>query len=133
MAVKTYSAAEAAAELGIDAKKLRSLVRDAPSFKNAGSGGRYTFRASDMPALRRLVAAHQGKPKTTRSRGKTLIADAPGLPILVARNDPAAVRAITEERVDRLEAALKATGKHISQMRNRETWRTQEEDSAASA
>lgn len=137
--MRTYSAAEAAQELGMEgdpklaAKLLRSLVRDAPSFKNAGSGGRYEFRTSDLPALRKLVDAHRGKPKTTRSKGKTLIKDAPGLPILVARNDPAAVRAITEERVDRLEAALMATGKHISQMRERESWRTQAEDAAASA
>lgn len=131
--MRTYSAAEAAAELQVDSKTLRRLVRNAPAFRNAGSGGRYVFRTSDLPALRKLVAEHQGKPKTTRSRGKTLIEDAPGLPMRVARTDPAAVKKITEDRVDRLEAALKATGKHISQMRNRETWRTQEEDAAASA
>lgn len=138
--MRTYSAAEAAQELGMEgdpklaAKLLRSLVRDAPSFKNAGSGGRYVFRTSDLPALRKLVDTHRGKPKSTRSKGKTLIKDAPGLPILVARNDPNAVRKITNERVDRLEAALKATGKHISQIEQVRDWRqTQAEEAAASA
>lgn len=131
--MRTYSAAEAAQELKIDSKTLRRLVRSAPSFKNAGSGGRYVFRSSDLPALKKLVEGHHEKPKGTRARGKTLIEDAPGLPIRVARTDPAAVKKITEERVDRLEAALRATGKHISQMRARETWRTQEEDAAAAS
>lgn len=120
--MKTFSAAEAAAELGVDGKTLRRLVRAAKAFANAGSGGRYTFTSADMPALREIVSSHTDKPKGSRAKGVSLIEDLPGLPVRVARTDPAAVRKITEERVNRLEAALLATGKHISQMRDRDGW-----------
>ena len=119
--MRSYTAAEIASELGTDGKTLRRLVRNAPQFKNAGSGARYVFTTADLPALRTLVDAHNGKAKGSRAKGVSLIDDNPGLTVREAR-DPELVRRITEERVDRLEAALRKRGMHISQMRDRSTW-----------
>lgn len=119
--MKRYTATEAANELGIDAKTLRRLLRNpASGFEAPGSGGSWSFSTADLPKLKDLVADHNNKP-TGKGRSRT-ISDAPGLSVRDAR-DPAKVRAITEERVDRLEAALKASGLHISQMRERDTFR----------
>lgn len=114
--MKRYTATEAANELGTDAKTLRRLLRSSDTFQAPGSGGSWSFSTADLPALRAMVDAHNSKP--TKGRGHT-ISDAPGLSKADAK-DPAKVRAITEERVDRLEAALKASGLHISQMRDRD-------------
>lgn len=115
--MRTYTASEAATELGTDGKTLRRFLRQDPTYKNAGSGGRYEFRTGDMPQLTEKFAEWQNRPKSSKSSGVTLIEDAPGLTYRQAK-DPAAVRAISQERVDRLEAALRAAGLHISQMRD---------------
>lgn len=118
---KRYTASEAAAELGIEAKKLRQLLRADPTFKAPGSGASWSFSTGDMPALRRIVKAHTDKPRGTKTN-KTGAArdDDQGLPMRVANSrDPqarAAVRRLSIERVDRLERALLAAGLHISQM-----------------
>lgn len=120
--MKKYNASAAAAELGIEAKLLRRLLRDDPAktFKAPGSGGGWEFSTADIPALRKIVEAHTNRPKGSKTARTTVIRDDAGLPIKVARsNDPAsraAVKALSIERVDRLEAALKAAGLHISQM-----------------
>lgn len=116
--MKRYTAAEAAIELGTDAKTLRRLLRNSPDWTAPGSGGSWSFSTADMPKLRQLV---EGKPQG-KAKPHT-ISDDPGLVWSVAMNDPAAVKRLTEERVDRLEAALKAKGLHISQIRERDTFR----------
>lgn len=117
------TAAEAATELGTDPKTLRRFLRQDPTFVNAGSGGRYTFIDEDLPGLRDRFGTWQGRPKGSKG---TTITDEPGLPHTIIRSrearDVAAVRALSAARVDRLEAALKANGLHISQMRDREGW-----------
>lgn len=129
--MRTLSAAEAASELGTDPKTLRRFLRQDPNFVNAGSGGRYTFTDDDLPGLRDRFATWQGRPKSSKS---STIEDKPGLPASVARSrkpsDVRAVRDLSTERVDRLEAALKAHGLHISQMRDREGWAPREAVSA---
>jgi hypothetical protein len=124
--VRIFSASEAAAELGTDGKTLRRFLRQDPSFKNAGSGGRYEFTTADMPKLTEKFNAWHNRPKTSRSVGQPMISDAAGLPHSIVRSrdprDQARVRQLSQERVDRLEAALKAAGLHISQMRDREGW-----------
>lgn len=111
-----FTAADAASQLNTDGKTLRRFLRQDATYVNAGSGGRYMFAEADIPALTERFIVWRDRPKTTSS-STTLIVDNAGLTMSVARNDPAAVRAITEQRVDRLEAALKATGLHISQMK----------------
>lgn len=121
--MSSLSASQAAYELGTDAKTLRRFLRQDVTYNNAGSGGRYSFESADIPALKAKFETWQGRPKTVTSKG---IADAPGLPARVARSrtraDRQAVKALSEERVNRLEAALLANGLHISQMRDRESW-----------
>lgn len=117
--MKQYTAAEAAIELGTDPKTLRRLLRNSPDWTAPGSGGSWVFTTADLPKLKILVNGHQSKPRGG-AKGKSAIDDAPGLPArLVRSRDPkdiAAVRKHTQDRVERLEAALKARGLHISQM-----------------
>lgn len=127
-----FSAAEAAAQLNTEGKTLRRFLRQDALYKNAGSGGRYIFTQDDMEQLAERFNAWRDRPKSS-GKNTTLITDEPGLSYSEARTNPAAVKAITEARVDRLEAALRASGLHISQMRERETWRTQAQDTLASA
>lgn len=119
--MKRYTATEAANELGTDAKTLRRLLRSSDTFQAPGSGGSWSFSTADLPKLKAMVEAHQAKP-SGKGRGHT-IKDAPGLSKADAQ-DPDKVRAITQERVDRLEEALKAKGLHISQMRDAERFAT---------
>lgn len=120
--MKRYTASEAAAELGIEAKKLRALLRQDATFQNPGSGASWTFSTGDMPALKRIVKAHTEKTRGTKTnRIGAARDDDHGLPIAVARSNSrsarAAVRQLSIERVDRLEAALMAAGLHVSQMK----------------
>lgn len=120
-----FSAKDIAIQLETDAKTLRRFLRQDPQYRNPGSGGRWMFTDQDVEIIRGRFAEWQGRPRTT-SVGKTMIEDAEGLPARVIRSrsmaDRAAVKAMTEARVDRLEEALKAKGLHISQMREREGW-----------
>lgn len=124
--MKKYSAKDAAAELGTDGKTLRRFLRTPDSgFIPVGSGGSYEFSTGDMPKLKTNFAKWNTRPSRNAVKtapNGTLITDAPGLDPRVARYDRAAVQKLTAERVDRLEAALKARGLHISQMRDREGW-----------
>jgi hypothetical protein len=129
--VKIYSAKEAAAELGTDGRTLRRFLRTPDSgFTPVGSGGSYSFSTADMPKLKTAFSKWNTRPsrnavKTARD-GQPLITDAPGVSARVAnskaRKDRATVQKLTTERLDRLEAALKAAGLHISQMRDRDSW-----------
>lgn len=117
--MKRYTATEAAKELGTDAKTLRRFLRATDEFDNAGSGGRYEFSTPDIPLLKASFSRWQsGK----GSRKRAVLGDAPGLSHADAK-DPAKVRAITEARVDALEAALRERGLHISQMKDRHNFR----------
>lgn len=129
--MKKFTASSAAAELGTDGRTLRRFLRTADSgFTPVGSGGSYEFTTSDMPKLRANFSKWNSRPSKnavkTASNGETLIPDAPGVSARVAnsraRADRAAVAKLTAERVDRLEAALRAKGLHISQMRDRDSW-----------
>jgi len=125
--VKVFSAKDAAAELGTDGRTLRRFLRTADSgFTPVGSGGSYSFTTADMPKLRTAFSKWNSRPSRnvvkSSPTGAPLIEDRPGMSMRDVRANPAAARRLNEERVDRLEAALRATGKHISQMRDREGW-----------
>lgn len=126
--MKHYTATEAAHELGIDPKRLRSLLRQGDSgFEAPGSGSSWDFTTSDMPKLRKIVEAYNARPKGSKTQRNTAIRDDAGLPIKIcrsrARRDRAAVIALSNARVDRLERALIDAGLHISQL-DRSDWRT---------
>lgn len=122
--MKVFTVKELAAELGTDGKTLRRWLRDHSGLEQPGSGQPWQITQAQAPKVRAGFAKHTSRPRTaTKSdtNGRPLIEDRPGLTHEQAK-DPQLVRKITQERVDRLEAALKATGKHISQMRDRQGW-----------
>lgn len=130
--MKIYTVTEVAAELlpGISSKEagrtLRRWLRDHSGFEAPGSGSKWVITTSMMPKIRSEFPKFINRPSKsahkTNTNGESMIPDHPGLTARQAK-DPAAVRKITKERVDRLEAALKARGLHISQMRDRDTFR----------
>jgi hypothetical protein len=113
------SAKQVAEKIGTDGRTLRRFLRQDTEYRNPGSGSRWLFTDADVDAIADRFTEWQGRPK--QSTRKPLITDEPGLSYTDAK-DPAKVKAMTEARVDRLEAALKARGLHISQMREREGW-----------
>jgi hypothetical protein len=134
--MRSFTAVEAASELKTDGRTLRRFLRKHPAYQNAGSGGRYVFTENDMKALSDRFDEWSNRSKTSKASGTTMIADEPGLPASIVRSrkpaDVEAVKALSLARVERLEAALLATGLHISQMRKpgEGRWNTQSEDSA---
>jgi DNA-binding transcriptional MerR regulator len=119
---------QAAAELGTTPRALRAFLRKDPTYRNAGSGGRYDFEPTDIPVLRkRFEAAKDDKvkqpkaPRPQKTRKNVFDGESSAdriHPTLLRSRDPkdrAMIKKLAEERVDRLEAALKARGLHISQ------------------
>jgi hypothetical protein len=130
--MKNYSASEAATELGTDGRTLRRFLRTADSgFTPVGSGGSYSFSTGDMPKLKSAFEKWNTRPTRTvnkkNTEGGVVIEDRPGLSATVIhsrlRTDREAVAKLSRERVDRLEAALRSKGLHISQMKDREGWK----------
>jgi hypothetical protein len=132
----TYTASEAAAKLNVQPKLLRKLLREDRTLKAPGSGASWSFTDEHLPLLEAIVTAHADRPKGSKTARTTPILDDAGLPAAVcrsnSRSDRAAVRALSAARVDRLEAALRAAGLHISQLRDRD-WRTQDQDAELAA
>lgn len=132
--------AEVAAKLDTTPKVLRRFLRADPTFNNAGSGGRYTFQPSDIPALKKRFSAWQDKNSSRPKNVKAVQRIAPGDgvedmidPALLrvrSRRQQEEIRRLAEARVDRLEEMLKAKGLHISQM-NRDDWRAAPEEVSA--
>ena len=124
------TAAELAEKLGISTKKLRGFLRKDGTFKNPGSGGKYSFDNSEAArVIKRWNANQSKKPSTPRHAapinanggpvpsGKRSADDSIPLRMALSR-DPAVqaeVRKMVRERNARLEAQLRASGCHISQ------------------
>lgn len=130
---------EVADRLGVNAKTLRSFLRRDPKYKSPGSGGAYDlsgFKFEDIerefnqwrkaitPRAKRSAAdveeliaplSAEDKPIPVRDlrRGK-------GIPTSVSER----ARKINRARIDRLEAALLSRGMHVSQMRDRDGWKS---------
>lgn len=105
----TYSAPALAQKIGTDAKTLRRFLRENASFRNPGSGGRYVFTAKEAESVEKAFRSWDGKRSrrsqtsdNTRAKGKT-------------QSRSAERQKSAQKRVDALEAALLASGKHISQ------------------
>lgn len=131
---------EVAAHLGTTPRRLRQFLRsEGSTFKAVGSGSRYDFTLTDMPALNsrfhawngtkaaptmRLVTAprsHAPQDKDREvwaeedtERGGPLVLDDIRRPEVRAK-----VRRIAEAQERRLEQRLLAVGLHITQMRVR--------------
>jgi len=132
---------EVAAELDTTPRTLRIFIRQDPTYANAGTGGHYEFTRQDIPTLRSRFTTWQSqkaktapvrKAKQTATAKKTRYRanhDTPlGVDILtpghrLSDEERAMIAQMSRTRVDRLEARLKETGMHISQMRARNTWK----------
>lgn len=118
-----------AEELGTEPRTLRRFLRDDVTYKNAGSGGRYSFTERDLPTLRKRFAAWQSGVEARRAKR-----DTSGLvnrPRAAADREPdvikiprctAELKRKEREQIERLEARLRECGLHISQMRERNDW-----------
>jgi hypothetical protein len=117
MSNPVLSTREAAEALGTTPKVLRQFLRQ-DSIGGVGSGARYEIKQKHIKALRRRFEEWVGdRALITRV---TVDTDTPGLPITIlttrSRATDNMVRQLSHDRVDRLEAALRARGLHVSQM-----------------
>lgn len=117
--MKSYDTQAAARELGTDARTLRRFLRRDPSYRNAGAGGRYTFTAQEMAALKRHFAKWSTKAETRRRSWEPDPEDY-SQPIEIPPMTPE-LRAKIREQELRLEARLLECGLHISQL-DRPEW-----------
>lgn len=106
----TLSAPELAKQIGTDPKTLRRFLRENDSFRNPGSGKRYEFTQKEAVSVEKAFRAWAGqrRPRNTQTTGESR---AKGKSTESKRARQIAAR----ERVDALEASLRASGKHISQ------------------
>lgn len=117
---------QVAAELKTDARVLRRFLRADASYRNAGPGGRYEFTEKDMPALQKRFNAWVSENATRPRRSSQAVReDDDTMPASIlgrklTRTERTQRDAISRARVDRLEAALRASGLHIRQIRERE-------------
>lgn len=121
----------AAERLETTPRTLRRFLRSDPHFNNAGAGGKYSFDEADFLTLKKRFTAwrdeNAGKGSNTPTKRKLTSDenDPTAMPLEIlgrrlSRNERAERDRRSRERVDRLEAALKEKGLHISQMRDRE-------------
>lgn len=117
--VMNYTAPQAAEKLGVDPKTFRRFLRSHASYRNVGTGQRYSFTDTDMPGLTTQFNAWN------KTRAKRTAPDAkPARSKSSAKSTPERVESATEsrarakERVDALETSLKRRGVHISQHRS---------------
>jgi hypothetical protein len=126
------NAHQAAEKIGTDARTLRRFLRSPKStFKAVGSGGRYEFEEKDVPTLRKKFEEWRNAATTSRAPSKREIRtavekfvdqDSPMPVSILGRKLTRAQReardVASRARVDRLEEALRASGKHISQRKD---------------
>lgn len=118
--MKNYTAAEAAAKIGAphetkaELKAFRDFLRKGSTFARPARGKSWNFTTADLPLLKSKYAEFS---TTRRTRTVREGSDAIDSRLLKPRSaeDRARVKKISEDRVDRLEAGLKAAGLHISQ------------------
>lgn len=123
----TLTSKMVAEEIGTEPRTLRRFLRDDPTYRNAGSGGRYVFTSRDLPTLRKRFASWQRAVDQRREKRDTsgLInrrdsSDEPE--VIEIPRCTAALRAREAEQVERLERRLRECGLHVSQMRERAEW-----------
>lgn len=115
----SLSTSDLATALDTAPKTLRQFLRSREV--GVGSGARYSFTDDQVDTLREEFNTWADARSSRKRRPAAAEIDAPGLPMGAPMDD---VRAITEARVDRLEAMLRERGMHISQMKDHHTWRS---------
>lgn len=117
-----------AEELGTEPRTLRRFLRDDPTYRNAGSGGRYEFTTRDMPTLKKRFSAWQDGVDARRAKRdvtglkKTKAAPDVEPEVIEIPKCTAALRRIEREQVERLEQRLRECGLSLSQMKDRPGW-----------
>lgn len=106
----TLSAPQLAAEIGTDPKTLRRFLRENDSFRNPGSGKRYTFTPREAESVKRAFNAWDGTRTRRQTTGDTR-------PKNKSERTAAEREKRAKERVDALETSLRARGVHIDQHR----------------
>lgn len=128
---------EVADKLGVSAKTFRSFLRRDPKYKSPGSGGAYDLSGFKFSDIEREFNAWRNAitPRTKRSDVdveklvEPLTSKDQSLPVSILScsgvrgRDRERVRKLTQQRVDRLEAALLSRGLHVAQMNERQGWR----------
>jgi hypothetical protein len=127
------STRDTADRLSTTPKILRQFLRQDDTFGGVGSGARYGIEEKDIPRLKaRFEAWGQGRKNVWPVKKDSDTDGSPGLPTSVLRARDRRTREMVarqaEERVNRLEAMLRERGLHISQMRERDTFRSLKSD-----
>lgn len=127
-----------AEELNTEPRTLRRFLRDDPTYRNAGSGGRYVFTTRDMPTLKKRFAswqagveARRAKRDTTGLVNKSRSSEPEPDVIDIPRCTPE-LRRKEREQIERLEQRLKDCGLHITQI-HRPLWDLAPEDQAVAS
>lgn len=112
-----------AEEVGTDARTLRRFLRDDPTYRNAGSGGRYEFTSRDLPTLKKRfatweagVASRRAQRDTSGLQRKRQTAEPEPDVIVIPKMTPE-LRRREAEQIARLQARMRECG---LQMRDRE-------------
>lgn len=97
------TAPQLAQQIGTDPKTLRRFLRENDSYRNPGSGKRYSFTKSEAASVERAFKnwISSRRPRSSKTTGET---------------SPKQTRTTNaKRRVDALEESLKRSGKHLSQ------------------
>lgn len=114
------STRQVAEQLGCTPKVVRQFFRSDDSIANVGSGARYTVDVKDMARIKRRFNEWMGDRALANREDEQ--PDRPGIPVArlsgkLTSKQRAERDRLTKERVDRLEASLRARGLHVSQMK----------------
>ena len=80
---RIYTATDAATELDIDPRALRRFLRNDPTYRNVGMGGRYVFTEAELKSLKHAYAhaAGKGRPRKADEPDPRILDDDPGVPV----------------------------------------------------
>ena len=112
--------------LNTTARTLRRFLRDDPTYRNAGSGGRYQFTERDMTTLEKRFADWERGVESRRAKRDTSgLQNKPATPsvepetIVIPKCTPE-LRRKERAQIDALEARLRECGLSVAQMRRRD-------------
>jgi hypothetical protein len=124
----TLSTKTVAETIGTEPRTLRRFLRDDPTYRNAGSGGRYVFTERDMPTLRKRfdkwvagVEARRAKRDTSGLQNRRTASQEEPEVIVIPRCTPE-LRRLEREQVAWLQMRLRECGLSVPQMRHAEGW-----------
>jgi hypothetical protein len=124
----TLSTKAVAEHLDTEPRTLRRFLRDDPTYRNAGSGGRYAFTERDLGTLSKRfdkwlagVDARRAKRDTTGLQNRPKASDVEPEVIMIPRCTPA-LRAKERDQIAWLQARLAECGLAVPQMREAENW-----------